>query len=536
MRTIAFIVTVAVALGLHFLRRKRNPRNLPLPPGPVGLPLLGCVFNVSNAGSHKTYTDWKIRYGPIAHFTMLTRDVVILNTREVANELLDKRSALYADRPRQVMCGELMSWDRGIALCPAGPRHKKHRKLVNTTLSPNASKRLWPVQERAARDFTLVLCRNNLQRPNGLRDEDKSNFLDLLRRSVGRNVVGIIFGSEVNAAASGRSITYGLTKPEIDDYIYHAEKAHELFTKTLSSFAYAVDWIPWLKYVPECTPFADFKREAREARLDLEKLTMDPFLKARERIASYLDSCFAITKDRTSMDEDSFAWTAMAAYTGGSDTTIASLMTVFLAAALHPEAQALFQAELNAVVGQDRLPTVEDRASLPYVTAFVNECLRSIPIAPLGVPHRAMEDDTLDGYYIPEGSTIIANIWGMLHDPEVYASPMTFDPTRFLPKEGIPTLPDIRGREEPEVGSLPFGFGRRICPGMHLAKSGVWIYAATVLWAFRVKLREGAAHSEKKMTWDSVPLSEEGILYPLPFEVELESRSESMLRVLAEGV
>ncbi|KAJ7154786.1 cytochrome P450 [Mycena filopes] len=526
----AFVLCFSL-LFVHFRRTSR----LPYPPGPSGLPLIG--NSLDNPGSYKyrTYKAWGDKYGPVTYFRLLTEDVIVLNTREAAFNSLEKRSARYADRPRQIMCGELMSWNRGIALCRAGPRHRSYRKLVNGTLSPSASKSLWGVQEQAA--HTLV---RQLSQPEvGLKTNP--TFLDILRRNVGLNVVGIIFGSE---PALPNTNSAGMTEAEMVTYIDQADHAHTLFAQALAPFAYMVDWIPFLKHIPEFLPLTGFKRDARHAREDLENLTMFPYLKTRSRIRSgfpqksYLDSCFAANPNPTAEEEEAFAWTAMSAYTGGSDTTIAMFTTVFLAAALHPKAQALAQLELDAVVGHGRMPVLGDRESLPYVTAFVQECLRSVPAVPLGVAHRAMENDTVEGYFVPKGATVIANIWGMLHDADIYSSPFKFDPSRFLSREGTPTNPAISGLSEPDIGSLPFGFGRRICPGMHLADSAMWIYAASALWAFHIKLKNSDSLDDAELArrWETAEFSDGAIMYPLPFEVDLHPRSSDIEDLLTKGL
>lgn len=79
--------------------------------------------------------------------------------------------------------------------------------------------------------------------------------------------------------------------------------------------------------------------------------------------------------------------------------------------ALHPEMQAKAQAEIDAVIGNSRLPTISDRAHLPYVNAVINEILRYGDIVPQGVPHRMRTDDVHEGYLIPKDSWIITNIW-----------------------------------------------------------------------------------------------------------------------------
>lgn len=79
--------------------------------------------------------------------------------------------------------------------------------------------------------------------------------------------------------------------------------------------------------------------------------------------------------------------------------------------ALHPDVQRKAQAELDAVVGLMRLPDFEDQRSLPYIEAIVKECLRWQNVFTLGLPHRLMQDDEYDGYYIPKGSIVLGNIW-----------------------------------------------------------------------------------------------------------------------------
>ncbi|KAG6898822.1 hypothetical protein C0993_003910 [Termitomyces sp. T159_Od127] len=125
--------------------------------------------------------------------------------------------------------------------------------------------------------------------------------------------------------------------------------------------------------------------------------------------------------------------------------------------ALTPEVMRKAQAEIDSIVGNDRLPTLKDRQHLPYVDALTKEVFRWNIVAPLGLPHCSIEDDVHNGYFIPKGSIVMVNIKGILHDPEVYADPQKFNPERFIATEGRPAEPDPR--------HVTFGFGRRICPG-----------------------------------------------------------------------
>jgi cytochrome P450 len=148
--------------------------------------------------------------------------------------------------------------------------------------------------------------------------------------------------------------------------------------------------------------------------------------------------------------------------------------------ALHPDVQRKAHAELDAVLDGTHLPTFDDENELPYVGAIVKEVFRWHPVVPLGdfpahetfdicqlilfvaIPHRLTEDDVYEGYLIPAGSTVIGNAWAILHDPEFFPNPESFHPERFLKSGDSNRFPDVA-----------FGFGRRICPGQHMARSSV---------------------------------------------------------------
>ena len=101
---------------------------------------------------------------------------------------------------------------------------------------------------------------------------------------------------------------------------------------------------------------------------------------------------------------------AAVAYAAGADTSVSTMTTFVLAMTLHPEAQKRAQAELDAVLG-DRLPTFADKDDLPYVTAVMKEVFRWIPVLPLAVPHRTVNSDQYNGYFIPAGASVLGNTW-----------------------------------------------------------------------------------------------------------------------------
>ncbi|KAG1849812.1 cytochrome P450 [Suillus tomentosus] len=122
----------------------------------------------------------------------------------------------------------------------------------------------------------------------------------------------------------------------------------------------------------------------------------------------------------------------VAAVFGAYETTSSTLMIFVLAMVLYPDIERRAQAEIDSVIGRDRLPTFEDRASLPYVEAILRETFRWHPILPLGVPRATSSDDIYDGCFIPKRTTVMCNVWAISRDEKRYPDASRFMPERFL--------------------------------------------------------------------------------------------------------
>ena len=147
----------------------------------------------------------------------------------------------------------------------------------------------------------------------------------------------------------------------------------------------------------------------------------------------------------------------------------------------YPDVQKRAQEELDSVVGRTRIPTFSDLPHLPYIRAMVKEALRWRPVDPLGLPHLSAEDDWYNGMFIPKGSMMIANVWNLNRDPDVYgADAAHFNPARFLGASG-----EVKScaPETKEEGHVTYGFGRRVCVGKHVANNSLFIDFAVMLWA-----------------------------------------------------
>ncbi|KAL0324463.1 UNVERIFIED_CONTAM: Dimethylnonatriene synthase [Sesamum calycinum] len=149
----------------------------------------------------------------------------------------------------------------------------------------------------------------------------------------------------------------------------------------------------------------------------------------------------------------------------------------------HVKALAQAKEELDRVIGRDRWVEEKDHSQLPYIDAIIMESMRLHPLATLLAPHYAMEDCKVAGYDVAKGTTVIINAWSLGRDPNSWDSPLEFLPERFLNKDI-----DITGSN---FAMLPFGSGRRRCPGYDLGLKIVWTTLANLLHGFELKLIEG---------------------------------------------
>ncbi|KAJ5375883.1 cytochrome P450 [Penicillium cosmopolitanum] len=215
---------------------------------------------------------------------------------------------------------------------------------------------------------------------------------------------------------------------------------------------------------------------------------------------------------------DERACDILAMLTGaGADTTSSSLQSFFKVMALHPEVALKAQAELDSVVGQDRLPTWEDEQKLSYVRAIIKEVHRWAPIGSLGVPHATSDSDVYEGKRIPKDTIIFPNLTKLSRDSERYEEADYFLPERFLgdnlDASSSALHPDWKVRDH-----FHYGFGRRLCQGIFVAEASLYIAVSRLLWGFNITPVEGEAlDMDAKIT---------GLVTkPQPYRVSIKSRS-----------
>lgn len=323
-------------------------------------------------------------------------------------------------------------------------------------------------------------------------------------------------------------LAYGFQIGGRDDKFVHAlEESMAIIEELTTPGKYLVEVVPILRFLPSWFPGAGFKRHAEAMKAKMERTNKAPFVWTQNKIASGKYDENFISKLMTSETpyipsdekEDIVRWCSAALYVGGGETSVSALNTFMLLMQLYPEVQKKLQADLDKVA-PGRFPTFDDYQDLPYFTAVIKEVLRWGQVAPMGLPHATTQDEIYDGYLIPKGARIFANIWGITHDEEVYPDPFKFDPERHLGPN-----------PQPNPFQFVFGFGRRTCPGAHFAETSIFYTISNILAVFDIskQLDEKGEEMEPQIEWTT------GVTSHLkPFTCRITCRNKDLLPAVME--
>ncbi|KAI0792987.1 cytochrome P450 [Irpex lacteus] len=458
-----FGLSIIVVAGIitwiaYFYSRQRHT-----PPGLYRLPLLGNILQVPRHLQFIPFTDWSQNYGPIFSLDLLGREIVIINTFKAAGELLDKCSNIYNSRPYSVMASEVLCGGTFMPLEVDMDRWRRWRRASHATFGPNGVKN--SDCQRATKKAAVLATLRTLVEP----DKWEHNL-------------------DVFAASGIFNAVYGWAPLDADSP--HIEATYELATRISDAVvpgAYFVDIFPFMKYLPEW--IAGWKRDGMSCQTRLSERFEALLSDVAEKMstdsapASYASELLR-NKNRHGFMRKECAWIAGVMVSAGAETTSTTMVNFVLAMLNYPDVMRKAQSELDAVIGRDRVPTLEDADNLPYIRAVVRETLRWRPPSTLGVPHLSTEDNWYDGYLIRKGAIVFGNIWAMNRDPSIYPDFDVFRPERFLSVDGKVEIipPGTR-----KLGHASFGFGRRVCIGMHFAEQALFMGIATMLWALDIK-------------------------------------------------
>jgi len=202
-------------------------------------------------------------------------------------------------------------------------------------------------------------------------------------------------------------------------------------------------------------------------------------------------------------------------FAAGADTTPKTIEWAMAELLRNPEKLKKAQAELNEIIGKENPVEELEIARLPYLQAVVKETLRLHPPAPFLVPRKAETDTLLCGFTVPKNAQVLVNAWAIGRDSSAWENPYSFEPERFLGKEI-----DVKGRD---FELIPFGAGRRMCPGMPMAMRMLHLMLGSLIHRFHWRLEDGITPENMDMEEKvAFTLQKAQALRAIPIPVETE--------------
>ncbi|XP_041462577.1 cytochrome P450 2U1-like [Lytechinus variegatus] len=497
--TISLVLTLVWYFKSSSFRRFRH-----LPPGPLGYPIVGMLPYLDEKYPSVGITKLSKRYGPIFGGFLGSYRAVFLNDYETIKEAFSRTDDIFSDRPR-ISAFELYSDGQGVACCYIENHWKEQRRFTLRALRNYGMGRLQGSLRDAIDVEISILMKefSKIKKPFNPFIYIMSTVCDVTCKMV-----------------FGRRFEYDDEK--FTDFLHKLDRIFEM-----TGVAGVTNYLSWMKYVPfsgyhelgnavKQLENGLFTRECEE-----HQRAFDPSRDPRDLIDAFLLEMHKKEEERANNNGELLAPTGFSReqllhfigdiFAAGTDTTASSLKWTFLHLIKYEDEQRKMQEEIDRVVGRDRLPTLEDRPNLPYTQAFLTESLRTGCPGPLGVPHGSKEDAKFHGFDIPKGTVVIANLYAVLHDPNVFPEPQKFNPSRYLDDQGqLKTSLVERARSQ-------FGIGRRHCVGSDMAMMERFILVSNLTHRFNARAPQGP---------DSVSLEpRSGLTYiPMPFDMELTQR------------
>ncbi|KAF7817541.1 cytochrome P450 CYP82D47-like [Senna tora] len=482
---LVFILYVVVS-WISKNHRNSKGKRAPVPEAGGAWPVIGHLHLLGGPESpHLTLANMADKYGPIFGIRLGVHPCLIISNWEMAKECFIVNDRALASRPK-LLAFEIMGYDFAmIGFSPYGNLWRHVRKMATLeVLSNHRLESLKHVKESEVKWAMKETYEWWLKSKSG-RCEMKKWFGDIALNVVFRMVVGRRF-------------------EEIE--------GKERLRKTLRDFfdlsgSFTVsDALPFLRWLDldgkEKAMNKTFKELDQNARLWLEQHKTNRDCQSprqtKAKHGDFIDVLLSIVdQDQLTDAHDAdtiIKATSLALILAGTDTSTVTLIWCLCLLMNNPQVLEKAVEEVDREIGKERMAEESDLKKLPYLQAILKETMRLYPAAPLAVPHESMEDCTIGGYHIPSGTRLFVNLSKLHRDPKVYPDPLEFRPERFLTTHKDV---DVRGHN---FELIPFGAGRRMCPGISFALQIMQLTLANLLHAFDITNPDNQAVDMQEQT------------------------------------
>ncbi|XP_074372534.1 cytochrome P450 CYP736A12-like [Apium graveolens] len=471
--TVLLVLVGVVCSSIHFVRTifTNTPlRRRKLPPGPPGLPLVGHLHML---GKFPPRTLYKLsqKYGHIMSLRLGSVPTIIISSPSAAELFLKTHDTVFASRPKSQAAYYLSNGTKAMGFSDQyGPYWRSVRKFCTLEF----------------------LSATKIDSMAGLRREELRLVVESLKKAAeARAIVNL---SETVSRLIEDMTCRMLFGKSRDDRFNLSKVLHEL-AEIMGTFSIA-DFIPILGPLDLQGLSRRLKVTSRAADKILETIIddheMDASNDSEKLNRDFLDAILSLRNNPTSTHEplaqninrSNIKAILLDMLFAAIDTSQTAIEWVMSELIRHPRVMKLVQQEIGNVRPNREFVEESDLSKLIYLDMVVKESMRLHPVAPLLVPHESIRDILIDGYYIPNKSRILVNTWGIGRDPRIWSGNVE----EFLPERFVGTNIDLRGKS---FQLIPFGSGRRGCPGIHLGIVYIKLVVAQLVHNFDWELPLG---------------------------------------------
>ncbi|KAM6592814.1 hypothetical protein CsatA_000517 [Cannabis sativa] len=472
---ILFLVWIVSTILVRAIFTKTRTK-FRLPPSPMALPIIGHLHLLGPI-PHQAFHKLSNHYGPLIHLYLGSVLCVVASTPEVAKEFLKTQETSFLNRPQMTAVDYLTYGSADFSFTPYGPYWKFMKKIC----------------------MTQLLGGRTLDQFLPLRREEIKKFLHLMLKKADQKEEVEIEGELMKLSNNVISrMLMGKTCSDNDDN--EADEIRKLITETaeLTGKFNLKDYIWFCKNLD----LQGFGKRLKKVRDKFDSM-MDRIIKEHEEVRSkkeseddtvkdLLDMLLDISEDESSefkLTRENIKAFILDIFAAGSDTSALTIEWALSELVNNPNIMQKAREEIDTLVGQTRLVEESDIGNLPYLQAIVKETLRLHPTGPMAV-RESTERCTINGYDIPEKTQLFVNLWAIGRDPKHWESPLEFKPERFVSEDNDENgndgkQLDVRGQN---YHFMPFGSGRRGCPGTSLAMLVVQATLAAMIQCFDWKV------------------------------------------------
>ncbi|GMN66764.1 hypothetical protein TIFTF001_035827 [Ficus carica] len=466
----AYLVFLFLLSLLLLFLRTRYRSNLNLPPSPPRLPLIG---NLHQLGTHPhlSFRALSQKYGPLMLLQLGQVPALVVSSADMMKEIIKNHDIAFSSRPKTT-AGDIMLYGcQDVGLAPYGEYWRQARKICVLEL----------------------LSLKRVQQFQFVRDEVTIALIERIRRTSQSSKDFTINLSEMLIAASNNILSrcvLGRNLEKEGDGSRFVELSRKLMENMM---AFSVgDFLPSLRWVDNLTGLIGrLKKNFREIDTFFDEVVEEHKAVLEggvggSNMKDFVDILLRLQKNGMldfELTQDNMKAILVDMFIGGSDTTSTALEWLMAELVRHPKVMKKAQEEVRRVVGNRPKIDMNDLNKMDYLKCVVKETLRLHPPAPLLVPRETISSVDMEGFHIPEKTRVFINSWAIQRDPNIWDKPEEFLPERFQ-ESAI----DFKGQDFPFV---PFGSGRRGCPGLSFGVASTEYLTANLLYWFDWKLPGG---------------------------------------------